>query len=218
MQALKTWRASTVLVAACACMLPASSRVLYQPGAGNRPPLIMIKGELVQADIEAFTDMAQTARRDAADMAGRAAGSPPPGKGAVNVALDSRGGSIWVAMSIGRLIRQHAFMTRVELGAKCVSACVYLLAAGQGRYVGGQVGIHRPYLPNDGVTSARAKKAQYEGINAQTMQYLGEMGLPASLHERIMQTPPDRVSWLSGQDLSTYGLTTLVPADAGPAR
>ncbi|SEB21922.1 hypothetical protein [Variovorax sp. YR216] len=218
MHGLRIWRASICFLSACACFLPASSRVLYRPAAGNRPPQISIKGDLVQADLEAFTAIAETARQGAATfMANRGMSAPPPGMGFVNVTLDSRGGSIWVAMSIGRIIRKDSFMTRVEVGASCVSACVYLLAAGQGRYVGGRVGVHRPYLPNDGVTSARAKRAQYAGIHAQTRQYLEEMGLPTSLHDRMMQTPPDRVSWLSSQDLSTYGLTKMIPPPSRPA-
>ena len=192
---LKTWRALIFSLSAFAYFLPASSSVLYRPAAGNRPPQISIKGELVQADLEAFTAIAETARQE----------DPR-----VNVALDSHGGNIWVAMSIGRIIRKYAFMTRVEVGASCVSACLYLLAAGEARYVGGRVGIHRPYLPNDGVTSARAKKAQYAGINAQTRQYLEEMGLPTSLHDRMMRTPPDRIAWLSAQDLSTYSLMKMI--------
>lgn len=208
-----TWRAAILLLSACAFALPAAARLHYRPGAGNRPPQILIKGELVQADLDAFPAMAETAQKDAQAfaMARRTDAAAPLGPGPVNVALDSRGGSIWVAMSIGRIIRKHAFMTRVETGASCVSACVYLLAAGQARYVGGRVGIHRPFLPNDGVTSARAKKAQYEGIHAQSRQYFEEMGLPASLQDRLMETPPDRVSWLSAQELSTYGLTRMVP-------
>lgn len=198
------------MLGTCAFALPASSRVIYRAGAGNRPPAITIKGELVQADLEAFRAAAETAQQEAATSSARDADPRRPRPGPVNVNLDSRGGNIWVAMSIGRVIKQYAFMTRVELGSSCVSACVYVLAAGQGRYVGGRVGIHRPYLPNDGVTSARAKKAQYEGIHAQSRQYLEEMDVPASLHERMMQTPPDRVTWLSEQDLSTYGLTQVV--------
>ncbi|WP_422823523.1 ATP-dependent Clp protease proteolytic subunit [Variovorax rhizosphaerae] len=137
--------------------------------------------------------------------------------GSVNVALDSPGGNVWVAMSIGRTIRKYAFTTRVEVGATCVSACVYLLAAGQARYVGGRVGVHRPYLQNDGVTSARATKAQYAGVNVQARQYLEEMNLPTSLHDRMMQTPSDRVTWLSAKDLSTYGLTRMNPPSPRPA-
>ena len=218
MQWLKTSRTSILFLSACACFLPASSHVLYRPAAGNRPPQISIKGDLVQTDLEAFTAIAETARQAAATFSPSGGVHPPPlGMGPVNVTLDSRGGNIWVAMSIGRIIRKYAFMTRVEVGASCVSACVYLLAAGQGRYVGGRVGIHRPYLPNDGVTSARAKQAQYAGINAQTRQYLEEMDLPTSLHDRMMQTPPDRVTWLSARDLSTYGLTRMIPPPPRPA-
>jgi len=214
----RNWRTVAVFLGAFAVLLPAMSRVFYQPGAGNRPPRILIKGELVQADLDAFPAIAKTAREDAAAaLASNGTSAPPLGKGTVNVMLDSRGGSIWVAMSIGRIIRANAFMTRVEGGASCVSACVYVLAAGQARYVGGRVGIHRPFLPNDGVTSARAKKAQYEGINAQASQYLEEMGLPKSLHERMMRTPPDRVAWLSAQELSIFGLMRLAPPPPGPA-
>ena len=220
MNRLQTWRACIFFLGACACLLPASSRVLYRPAAGNRPPQILIKGELVQKDIEAFTAIAETARQDAATIkANRGPAAPKPGGESVNVTLDSRGGSIWVAMSMGRIIRKNSFMTRVEVGASCVSACVYLLAAGESRYVGGRVGIHRPYIPNDGVTSARAKKAQYDGINAQTSQYLEEMGVATSLHDRMMQTSPDRVTWLSEQEMSTYGLTRMAlpsPRPAGP--
>lgn len=213
---VRFWRAAIIFLGACAFLLPASARIHYRAPAGNRPPHILIKGELVQADIEAFTAIAETARKDAAAfMASRGIDTPPPGMGFVNVAIDSRGGSIWVAMSIGRLIRKYSFATRVEVGASCVSACVYLLAAGQERYVGGRVGIHRPFIPNDGVTSARAKKAQYEGINAQARQYLEQMGLPASLHDRMMETPPDRVTWLTGPELSAYGLMKM---GAPPAR
>ncbi|MBS0341363.1 MAG: hypothetical protein JSS56_12615 [Proteobacteria bacterium] len=180
--------------------------MIYTPGAGNRPPQILVKGELVQADVEAFTTAAQTART-----------TPGGGAGHVNVVIDSRGGNIWAAMTIGRIIRKNAFMTRVERGASCVSACVYLLAAGEGRYVGGRVGIHRPYIPNDGVTSARAKKAQYDGINMQSRQYLEEMGVSAALHDQMMQTPPDRVTWLSEHDMATFGLTKMVAPPPRPA-
>lgn len=211
-----TCRSLIALLGAFAFALPASPRVLYRAGAGNRPPAITIKGELVQADVEAFRAAAETARQERSNSAEKDTEGPPPDMRAVNVVLDSRGGNIWVGMSIGRMIRQYAFMTRVELGASCVSACVYVLAAGNRRHVGGRVGIHRPYLPNDGITSARAKKAQYEGINAQTRQYLEQMGLPASLHERMMQTPPDRVTWLSEQDLSIYGLTRMIPPPSRP--
>ncbi|MEJ8810789.1 hypothetical protein WKW77_06895 [Variovorax ureilyticus] len=205
MHGLKIWRASVIFLSTCACFLPASSRVLYRPPAGNRPPQISIRGELVQSDLDAFIGIAEIARLEANGI------DHAPASGTVNVTLDSHGGNIWVAMSIGRIIRRYSFATRVEVGDSCVSACVYLLAAGHGRYVGGRVGVHRPYLPNDGVTSARAKKAQYAGIHAQTKQYLDEMGLPTSLYDRMMQTPSDRVSWLSVQDLSTYGLTRLIP-------
>lgn len=195
-------------------VFPPRPRAFCTGGAGNRPPQISIEGQLAQQDLEVFTFFAEKARVDAASAA---KGAQLVGRGSVSVALDSHGGNIWVAMSIGRLIRKYSFQTRVEVGASCVSACVYLLAAGSGRYVGGRVGIHRPYLPNDGVTSARAKRAQYAGINAQTRQYLEEMALPTSLHDRMMRTPPDRVALLSAQDVSKYGLTTLrVPSNAAP--
>ncbi|MEJ8853570.1 hypothetical protein WKW79_03270 [Variovorax robiniae] len=218
MHGLRAWRAAICFLSVCAQVLPASSRVLYRPAAGNRPPQISIKGEIVQADLDAFTAIAGTARTDAATfIAGRGKGTTSPGMGSVNVTLDSLGGNVFVAMSMGRIIRTYAFATRVELGARCVSACVYLLAAGQGRYVGGRVGVHRPHLQNDGVTSARATKAQYAGVNAQARQYLEEMGLPTSLHDRMMQTPSDRVTWLSAHDLSTYRLTTMIPPSPRPA-
>jgi hypothetical protein len=217
MHGAKAWRAWICFLSACASFHPVLSGVLYRPAAGNRPPQISIQGDLVSADLEAFEAIVETARQGgAAFAASRGLVTPPPDMGFVNVALDSRGGSIWVAMSIGRIIRKYSFATRVEVGASCVSACVYLLAAGQWRYVGGRVGIHRPYLLNDGVTSARARQAQYAGVEAQTRQYLEEMNLPKSLHNRMMRTPPDQVAWLSAHELAAFGLTKMMPPTPRP--
>ena len=69
------------------------------------------------------------------------------------VLVDSPGGSLEPALTIGRLVRAHGL--RVAVGrvennqatddAQCASACVLLLAAGTGRSVGpdAAVGIHR---------------------------------------------------------------------------
>lgn len=70
------------------------------------------------------------------------------------VLIDSPGGSIAPALSIGRLIRARGLDVAVahavggrptEAGAGCASACVLVLAAGVGRGVGpgARVGVHR---------------------------------------------------------------------------
>ncbi len=88
--------------------------------------------KLSKADLEAFTAIAETARQEAVTLsARRGTSTSPPRMAFFNVALNSRGGNVWVAMSNGRIIRQYAFSTRVEVGATCVSTCLYLLAAGK---------------------------------------------------------------------------------------
>lgn len=66
------------------------------------------------------------------------------------------------------------------------------------------------------MTFARATRAQYAGINVQTRQYLEEMYLRTSLHDRMMQTPSNRMTWLSVQDLSNHGLTRVIPPSPRP--
>ena len=61
------------------------------------------------------------------------------------VILDSEGGDVVSALTIGRLIRARNFETDVTNNALCASACIFILAAGVDRSAYGRIGIHRPH-------------------------------------------------------------------------
>ena len=66
------------------------------------------------------------------------------------VRLDSIGGDVEESLTMGRILRQHMLSASVPKGARCHSACVFILAGGYSRTIFGEVGIHRPYFENLG--------------------------------------------------------------------
>jgi hypothetical protein len=66
------------------------------------------------------------------------------------VYLDSLGGDVAAAIEIGRLIRDQKMPAVIDSSAKCVSACVLVLAGATQRKIRGAVGIHRPYFAKIG--------------------------------------------------------------------
>ena len=65
---------------------------------------------------------------------------------ALRVDVDSPGGQLFAALEIGRLLRHETASVRVERGAACISACVFVLMGGIERYVAAdaRIGLHRP--------------------------------------------------------------------------
>ncbi len=124
------------------------------------------------------------------------------------VRLNSDGGDVATAMKLGRLIRKHAYAVAVESGASCVSSCVFLLAAGQRRTIedGGKVGIHRPYQAEAVATSPDAEQKKYAAIGQAVEAYLRDMNVDPRLYADMLRISPQRVRYLSDQDMINYGL------------
>ena len=60
-----------------------------------------------------------------------------------SIYLNSEGGLIYTAKQMGNLIRKHHIATKIKKEDKCISACIFLLAAGSCRMALGDIGIHR---------------------------------------------------------------------------
>lgn len=119
------------------------------------------------------------------------------------VMLDSIGGSVAEAIKIGRLLRETGFDALVPSTGVCQGACVYLLAAGQGKQVRGYVGIHRPYYAgSDSVHSASAAGAS----RAAQVSYFKEMQVPLALLEAINSTELRNMRVLTPAELARYRL------------
>ena len=106
---------------------------------------------------------------------------------------------------MGRMIRRHDFDAVILPDHRCLSACVFLLAAAVDKNVQGSVGIHRPYFtsgtPNEIGREIRALKAE-------AVSYLEEMNLPARLAEDMFSVDPGKVRMLTDRELEDYRLSS----------
>jgi hypothetical protein len=64
------------------------------------------------------------------------------------VLLNSEGGDVAAAMSIGRMVREAQIVTAIHERSVCASACILILSGGVWRYARDdtRLGLHRPYF------------------------------------------------------------------------
>jgi hypothetical protein len=133
------------------------------------------------------------------------------------VELNSPGGSVADALAIGRLIRAKGFSTSVAVGALCASSCPLIFAGGRERIATDRsaIAVHQIYAaaPSDSTLSSRLAAAGSAMSDAQTMtaaisRYLLEMGVDAEVWLRALETPPDRLSYFSAEELTRLKLAT----------
>jgi hypothetical protein len=163
------------------------------------PPSVIIsaRGPIVRGDynrLRAFLDtLSQTA---------------PSTDRVMGVALDSPGGNVLEADDITIGIRRTGLTVVVPSGSQCSSACFLIFAAAPRRVVAADalIGVHSASEGGDetanslALTTAIARKA-------------AEFGVPPAIIGKLVQTPPERTTWLTPADLASMGVTVL---DDGP--
>lgn len=116
------------------------------------------------------------------------------------VFLNSPGGSLVTAMQLGRVLREHAFDTRVgtrttdatrATAGTCHSACPFILAGGVRRSLetGSAVGLHRA----ENREPWRDVAAFQHVVRTQVVEYLAEMGVHAEVASIMQVIPHDRI-------------------------
>jgi hypothetical protein len=116
------------------------------------------------------------------------------------VYLNSPGGSLVTAMQLGRVLREHAFDTRV--GARttdatrattgtCHSACPFILAGGVRRSLetASAIGLHRAANR----VPVSDENAFQHVVETQVVEYLAEMGVRVEVARIMAAIPPDQV-------------------------
>ncbi|WP_417579172.1 ATP-dependent Clp protease proteolytic subunit [Pelagibacterium sp.] len=128
------------------------------------------------------------------------------------VALNSPGGSVEDALAIGRLIRESGFDTAVGDGALCGSSCPLVLAGGIQRIVSDKaaIGVHQIYAGAGGeaIGSAQAM-SDAQSVSARIARYLEEMGIDPLIWINAMETPPDRLYFLTLDEMEQTRLAAL---------
>ncbi len=134
------------------------------------------------------------------------------------VALDSPGGSVNDALEIGKAIREGGFTTSVAEGALCASSCPLIFAGGTERLATEKsaIGVHQIYANVEAANLSAGLRAAGEAMSdaqkttAAITRYLTESGVDPALWLHALETPPNRLYYLSAAELTEYKLATSV--------
>lgn len=187
----------------CEAQADISYSPAYRNGEGAVVAKVIIHGEIKKGDAEQFR-----IQKDAALASAKSIGISIEGSAPFLVELDSYGGSVAVAIEIGKEIREiKPVSVNVSTPASCVSACVFILAGGTSRLVDGKVGIHRPYIDIDTAFTAESQKSRYAEIEAMAKDYLSFVNVPLTLYDVMFRIPPEKVRYLSSSELQEFNLS-----------
>ncbi|MEM6373695.1 MAG: hypothetical protein AAF727_13070 [Pseudomonadota bacterium] len=123
--------------------------------------------------------------------------------------LQSPGGSVSDALSLGRHIRAQGITTQMLSGEFCYSACPYILAAGVTRDIDGDasVGVHQHYFGENTLLPAAFAVEDIQRGQGEVMTYLDTMGIDPLVMQHALSTPPDQIYVLLPEELERYGFT-----------
>lgn len=127
------------------------------------------------------------------------------------VYLNSPGGSVSDALTIGRALRARDMNTVMSASDICLSACPYILAAGVSRIADADamIGVHQHYFGQNTVLPAFVAVEQIQRGQGEVMSYLQEMGVDPLMMQPALLTPSDEIYLLTPVERSTYRLTTV---------
>lgn len=129
-----------------------------------------------------------------------------PGKPVV-LLVDSEGGDIEAAMSLGRAIRAAAPIGVIVFQSDCLSACVLAIAGATSRQLkAGRIGIHRPYSSGPPATSFAENAVRFKDLERRIRLYLNEMNLPTTLLDEMLRYEPQTMHVLTQEELSRFRL------------
>lgn len=125
------------------------------------------------------------------------------------LSLDSPGGSLEEAMAMARLVRQKGLSTKVAAGAVCASSCPLLFAGGVSRQVeeDGAIALHQFYnAPDARATDPARAISDAQSTAARIVRHLSDMGVDPAMWLHALDTPPQRLYYLSSEQLAKYRL------------
>ncbi len=132
------------------------------------------------------------------------------------IALNSEGGSVRETLNMARQIRNRGFIAHVPAESRCISACLFLYAAGLVRVPGltaanapfkPNIGIHRAFLSRDFL--ARLSLSQAQDLTRAMYQSLErafrEFDIPPAIYQNALLTSSSQVRWLSEAETRSLG-------------
>ena len=121
--------------------------------------------------------------------------------------LQSPGGSVSDALSLGRHLRARGIATRMLPGEVCFSACPYVLAGGASRDIPDTalVGVHQHYFGENTLLPAWLAVEDIQRGQGEVMGYLDDMGIDPLVMRHALSTPADEIYVLLPAELRAYG-------------
>ncbi len=132
------------------------------------------------------------------------------------VALNSPGGSVDDALAMSKLIRERKLDTKVASQALCASSCPIVFAGGVGRVAekDAVVGVHQVFDGSGNRPTAEQAMSAAQSTTARVARHLDAMGISAGLWIYALETPPDRLYYLTAKEMADFKLTTEPVATA----
>lgn len=123
------------------------------------------------------------------------------------ITFDSPGGDIYAAMELGRSLRMNGITTVQTRSMECASACSLAFIGGPSRFAEpGSIGVHQSSFSIDGIAAEQVSAIQ--GVTADVMAYLREMGVDAGLLETALRYQSHDMRYLSASEMNDFGVTT----------
>ncbi|ETA52711.1 hypothetical protein [Ponticoccus alexandrii] len=121
--------------------------------------------------------------------------------------LQSPGGAVQDALTLGRHLRDRAIATEILSGEICYSACPYLFAGGTLRSASdsASIGVHQHSFGENTLLPAFIATENIQRGQAEVMTYLDDMGIDPLVMRHAMSTPADEIYILVPEELTRYG-------------
>jgi len=135
------------------------------------------------------------------------------------VSLNSPGGSVDDALAMAKLIREKGLNTKVATKALCASSCPLVFSGGVAREAEADaiVGVHQVFNAGQEKPSAEQAMSGAQSTTARIARHLDEMGIGNGLWIHALETPPDRLYYLTPEEMVEFKLITAPVATAQQA-
>jgi len=178
---------------------------LYKPNGEVSGHNYVYSGEIKSGDAERFASFI-IANKNSIDT----------------INLNSLGGNVQEAITMGELIKAARLDTMVQPGSTCASACFFMWINGAnrgallgqsvkniktGQYVTSKIGLHRPYMKmmdNDDKSLSNQTKLM-QAVDA----YLTTKRIPRRLIDLMMSRASNDVYWMTGEDYDEIGQSPI---------
>ena len=131
----------------------------------------------------------------------------PAGEKLIGIALNSPGGNLFESHRLAMTIRNTGMTTAVN--GTCASACFLLFVAGNAKIVfpDSRVGVHS-------ASEASIETMGSEAATTEMARTAQSLGTPDAIVGKMVVTPPERMAWLSNDDLRTIpGIKIVTPEE-----